>query len=308
MTASVTQSCDCAVIGGGPGGLATAMYLARFNRHVLLFDAGKPRACWSPRNRNYPGFPDGISGAELVKRISKQARRFKVPCVPERVTALAKGGAGFCVRTENQAVEARAVVLATGVKDVWPSVPNWEAMAGARIRACPICDAYEGNDKRLGVMGSGEKVAREALYLRTFSCEVTLFTHGLREERPIPPALCKRLAEAEIAVRDSPVARLDPLDGGEGEQGVRVCLEDGAETDVDMLFTALGCCVNAGLATDLGAELDEDGYLRTDRWQQTNVPGLYAVGDVTFEINQIAVAVGQAAIAATAVHNSLLDF
>src|SRR3712207_4288284 len=95
-----TESCDCAVIGGGPGGLTAAIYLARFNRNVLVFDAGKPRACWSPWNRNYPGFPEGISGAELVARFKQQAEEFKVRILPEWVTCLTRPGPNFCLQTD----------------------------------------------------------------------------------------------------------------------------------------------------------------------------------------------------------------
>ena len=299
-----TESCDCAVIGGGPGGLTAAIYLARFNRNVLVFDAGKPRACWSPWNRNYPGFPEGISGAELVARFKQQAEEFRVRILPEWVTCLTHPGPNFCLQTDQRAVEARTVILATGAEDRWPDIPNLESFKGKRIRTCPICDAYEGNGRRVGLMGSGDRIAREALYLRQFTDDLTLFTIGLREEQPIAAPLLVRVEGEGIILREAPLLRLVPYQ----EEGVRVCLADGTEVEVDMLFTGLGCCVKSELALALGAEADEQGYLVTDRWQQTNVPGLYAVGDVTTSINQVTVAVGQAALAATAVHNSLLDF
>jgi thioredoxin reductase (NADPH) len=304
MTSSITESCECAVVGAGPGGLAAAIYLARFHRQVLVFDAGKPRACWSPWNRNYPGFPEGISGAEMVQRFRAQAGGFQVDFIEAPVTQLIRAGAGFCLQAGERAVEARAVILATGVTDVWPDVPNLEALAGRHIRVCPICDAYEASGKRVGLLGSGDKVAREALYLRHFTADVTLFTHGLECERPMAPALQDRLQDDGVAVRAACVRALEPLAGS----GTRVCLEGGARVDVDMLFTALGCRANSRLAVELGAQADELGYLSTDSQQQTTVPGLYAVGDVSSAINQVTVAVGQAAIAATAIHNSLLDF
>jgi thioredoxin reductase (NADPH) len=304
MTPPITQCCDCAVIGGGPGGLAAAIYLARFNRQVIVFDAGQPRARLSPWNRNYPGFPDGISGADLVKRFRAQAEEFKVRCILARVTSLTPTAEGFCIGAGKEAFEARRVILATGVQDRWPEVPNVHELAGKYIRVCPICDAYETNRKRVGLIGSGDKVAREALYLRRFTADVTLFTTGLRQRYPIDPALLGRLPKAAIGLEEAKVERLEPL----RDEGVRVCMEGGGTVEVDRLFAALGCQVHSELATGLGAEADELGYLHVDAWQQTTVPGLYAVGDVTTAINQVTVAVGQAAIAATAVHNSLLDF
>lgn len=304
MMEAVSQCCDCAVIGGGPGGMATALYLARFNRQVLVFSHGKSRAEWSPLNRNYPGFPDGLPGAELVQRFREQAEEFHARVIPRRVERLERTGEFFRLHAGDLIVEARRVVLATGIRDLWPELPGWERLAGSRIRVCPICDAYEGRGKRVGLIGCSDKVAREALYLREFTCEIVLFAHGRQEESPICDALLGRLDEAEISRRWSPIRKLLP----EGENGVRVCLEDGAEESIDLLFSALGVEIHNGLATALGAETDEEGYVLTNRWQETTVPGFYAVGDVASAINQVTVAVGQAAIAATSVHNSLQDF
>jgi len=304
MPEPVTQCCDCAVIGGGPGGLTAALYLARFNRTVLVFDGGPSRAQWSPWNHNYPGFPEGISGGELLERFRTQADAFNVEFVSERVTCLELANAGFCVRTEGRAVEARKVVLATGVKDVWPDVPDSERVEGKHIRVCPICDAHEVTDRRAGLIGCGDKVAREALYLHHFTSNVVLFTNGLDDRSPICDELTDRLCECGVQVVGELIDRILP----EGECGARVCLRDGEERSVDLLFSALGVRVNNELARGLEVKLDPDGYIPTDHWQETSVRGLYAVGDITSAINQVTVAVGQGALAATAIHNSLLDF
>ncbi|HTE20807.1 MAG TPA: NAD(P)/FAD-dependent oxidoreductase [Armatimonadota bacterium] len=304
MNNPLTLSCDCAVIGAGPGGLAAAVYLARSNRHVLVFDGGKPRAAWSPWNRNYPGFPEGVAGVDLVSRFREQAEEFDVQFVPDRVTSVGQADGKFTIDAGELGVEARRLILATGVTDVWPDVPNVDSLKGSRIRVCPICDAYEANGRRVGLIGCGDKAAREALYLRKFTGDMALFTHGLREERPICQELTERHAGEEIATYDARVEKLVPL----GEEGVSVCLADGQEIPIDLLFSGLGAHPNTELAEPLGIALDEDGYIKVDRWQATNVPNLYAVGDVTCAINQVTVAVGQAAVAAVAVHNSLLDF
>ena len=300
----VTECCDCAIIGGGPAGLTAAIYLARSLRQVRLFDTGKPRVRWSPWNRNYPGFPDGISGPGLHDRIQQQADAFQVERIPERVVEIVRAEPGFCVRTAARTVGARRVILATGVMDRWPDVPNWDTLAGKRISVCPICDGYESVQQRAGIMGSGDKVARETLYVHHFTPHVSLFTIGLREKLPIAPELLERLEREGIPIHHAPLDELAPL----GEEGVRVCLKDGTAVDLDILYTALGCHPNNDLAVALGAEVDEVGYVIVDQKQQTCVEGLYAVGDICASVNQVTIAVGQAATAATAVHNSLLDF
>jgi len=304
MSTPITECCDCAVIGGGPGGLTAAIYLARFDRKVVVFDTGQPRARYSPRNRNYPGFPEGLTGPEILERFQQQAERFKVRFIREAATGVGQVEDMFCVQVDGRAVQARRVILATGVTDLWPDMDGAADMRGDRIRVCPICDAYETNDHRVGLMGCGDKVAREALYIRHFTRHLTLFTHGLNEKSPICDELVQRLEQAGIDVREAPVTRLVPV----GEEGVTLCLEDGQEQEVDLLFSALGARPNADLAVELGAQLDEDGYVCINAKQETTVPGLFAVGDVTSAINQVSVAVGQGAVAATSVHNSLLDF
>jgi thioredoxin reductase (NADPH) len=305
MPPTVTACCDCAVIGGGPGGLAAAIYLARFNRQVLVFCDGDPRVSLNPRNYNYPGFPEGLPGDELIHRFVRHAEQFNVDLVLERVESLTRSEEGFCVTSSGIAVQARTVILATGIRDRWPQVEGAREILGDRIRVCPICDAYETNGKRVGLVGLGDRVAKEALYLNDFATEVVVFTNGRERENPICRELAERLEREGIDVRPGCLERLEPID----EEGVLVRAEGDQPRQVDLLFSVLGYDVNNDLARAVGAELDEDGHVRTDFWQQTTVPGLYAVGDLTASpINQVTVAVGQAAIAATAIHNSLLDF
>jgi len=271
---------------------------------VLLFSTGAPRACWSPWNRNYPGFPDGISGAELVQRFQQQAETFNVRTIPERVERITRSGDSFELSTDQQTVQARRVILATGTRDSWPDVPDVERLAGRYIRVCPICDGYEGNGRRVGIIGCGDKPAREALYLRQWSDDVTLFSYG---DRAIDPELLERVRKEGVNIIDAPLSGIEPR-SPDAEHEVSVHLRGGEQREIDLLFSALGCGPRSELVRSLGARLDEDGYIQVDAMQATSVPGLYAVGDVASSINQVTVAVGQAAIAATAVHNGLLDF
>jgi thioredoxin reductase (NADPH) len=190
------------------------------------------------------------------------------------------------------------VVLATGVSDVPPRMPHLaDALRQGALRYCPVCDGYEVIGQAVGVIADDGSDTFEALYLRHFSERVTVF--------PVSDAVRfgagqrEQLQRAGVTLVEQPLASIRLWEG-------RVTVQHGdAQTQVDSLYCALGMRVHSELATALGAEHDEDGYLGVDRHQQTSVPGLYAAGDVVKGLNQIAVAVGGAAIAASAIHLAL---
>ncbi|CAN5331118.1 hypothetical protein BH09PSE4_BH09PSE4_06390 [soil metagenome] len=136
---------DCIIIGGGPAGLTAAIYLARFQLSVRLFDSGDSRAALIPLTRNHAGFPDGIAGNELLDRMISQARKYGVEREPAEVTAIDCDGDDFIVRTASGTYRARSVLLATGVGNNRPEMDealHIEALARGLLRYCPICDGY----------------------------------------------------------------------------------------------------------------------------------------------------------------------
>lgn len=294
---------DCIVIGGGPAGLVAATYLARFRRRVRLLSEGPPRAAWIPRTRNVPAYPDGLVGRDLVGRLRRQAGRYGVALQAARVSALRREGEGFVAALPAGEVAAPYVILATGVQDqLHPALEGqWGAVRAGAVRLCPICDAYELSDTPLLVLGRGVHGGREALFLRGYSARVTLLTDG-RPAEELPAPLRRQLADAGVAVATAPVRHIH----GE-RRGVVVATAGPAELRARALYIALGAQVRSGLAAALGAQRDPDGYLLVDPHQQTSVPGLYAAGDVVQSLSQISVAFGQAAIAASAVHNRLRE-
>ena len=167
------------VIGAGPAGLTAATYLGRFRRRTLVIDAGEPRACWIPLSHNMPGFPSGVSGADILKRMREQAEEFGAVIQAGRVETLTGAGDGFVARIGGRSIPARAVLLATGVVDHHPDLPGVErAVQRSLVRICPICDGYEATDKAVAVIGQDDKGAREAAFLRTYSDRVTLIHIG----------------------------------------------------------------------------------------------------------------------------------
>lgn len=291
---------DCLIIGGGPAGLVAASYLARFRRRVTVVDAGESRAKWIPSTHNCPGFPDGISGSELLSRLRQQAEQYGASLVDGVVKRIRVTGATFTAESPLP-LQARSVIVATGIVD---KLPDWqnieEAVQNGSLRLCPICDGYEVIDRNVAVFGNAQEACKKALFMRTFTPYVTaLIVSGSGQ---LEPAAMEALREAGIAAIFCTSAAIQ-LGGG----GATVRAAGGRNLRFDTLYLAMGFEVRSNIATDLGAASDEMRNLIVDVRQRTTVPGLYAAGDMINEINQLAVAFGHAAIAATDIHNRLAE-
>lgn len=292
---------EVVVVGGGPAGLTAAIYLARFRRTVVLVDANQSRISKIPRSHNYPGFVDGIPGSALLATLQTQLARYPVQRLQAGArTAQRLPGGGFRIECEGDGptVTGRLLLLATGVTDIAPAMPHvLEALREGALRYCPVCDAFEVVDRAVGVYANGPAGVGEALYLRHFTPHLTLFME--EGARALTPRDRQRLAAAGIAWTDAPVRSIRHWNG-------RVTVVHGdAETVCDTLYCALGLRVHSELAAALGAVCDDAGYVRVDAHHASTVDGLYAVGDVAEGLNQIAVAAGGAAIAASAMHRRL---
>ena len=295
---------DCIIIGAGPAGLTAAIYLARFHLRIRLFDCGSSRAALIPRTRNHAGYPDGIAGIELLALMRAQAERYGAVREAAEVTGLhlvdtAPGGPVFSVRVGDEERTARTVLLATGVVNHRPDMPDGlhdAALARGQIRYCPICDGYEVTDRRVGVLGTGEHGAREALFLRSYTRDVTLVAP---DRHALPAPVAARLREAGIDCVDGPPREWE-IDGD------RIALTTArGRTDFDSLYPALGSRIRSGLAVQAGARADAVGCLEVDDHQRTSVPGLFAAGDVARGLDQISHAMGEAGVAATTIRNML---
>jgi thioredoxin reductase (NADPH) len=294
---------DCLVIGGGPAGLAAAIYLARFRRRFLVIDAAASRASWIPVSHNLAGYPEGIAGAELLTRMRAHAERYGSEIIHGDVERLERpaGGGFVAVMADGSRYEARRVLLASGTEDVPPplALPDRaEAVRRGLLRYCPICDAYEVSGRRLALAGSRSCRIQEALLLRGYTADLTLIT--LQDPWELSEDERSTLAEAGIKIIEAPAAKLALQD-----DALAVHTLDGQSHRFDSLYVALGLRARSGLATKLGAAHDAEGALIVDAHQLTTVPGLYAAGDVVQGLAQISVAMGQAAVAATAIHNGL---
>ena len=292
---------DCLVVGGGPAGLTAAIYLSRFHLSLKLVDAGKSRASLIPCTRNHAGYPDGISGEELIELMKAQARKFGTSMESGRVTRIDKVADIFEAEWGGGTIRARTVLLATGVKNRRPQMDedlHDKALAEGLIRYCPICDAYEVTDKRVGVIGSGGHGVAEAVFLRGYTSDVVLIApHNAHEIS----ADDRRLLETHrIRTIDGPCGTIEI-------EGKSICVEtaDGRH-EFDSIYPALGSDTQNDLAEKLGAAISgEPGCIIVDSHQRTSISGLYAAGDVVLGLDQISHAMGEGGVAATTIRNDL---
>jgi thioredoxin reductase (NADPH) len=290
---------DCLIVGGGPAGLTAATYLARFHLKLKLVDGGKSRAAMIPCTRNHAGFPGGISGADLIARMKEQAQLYGAAIEDGFVSRIEYKEGQFEAEWGCGPVAAKTVLIATGVSNRRPSIDEQAhdaALAAGLIRYCPICDGYEVTDKRVAVVGTGEKGVAESLFLRSFTAELVLFApegpHELSDEDRA------ELAKAGVRIVDGPVAIETAKDSIE-------VVVDGKRQAFDSLYPALGSDTHTQLAEMLGARLNEQGCIGVDAHQRTSVPGLYAAGDVVIGLDQISHAMGDGGVAATTIRNDL---
>jgi thioredoxin reductase (NADPH) len=295
---------DCLIIGAGPAGLTAAIYLARYHLSIRLLDSGDSRCGWIPRTHNHAGYPQGVPGPELLRLMREQSERFGAVREAATATAIEREGDGFRVRLEDgRALAARTVLLATGVVNRRPkSMPDDlhdAALAGGQLRYCPVCDGYEVTDKRVGVIGTDAHGMKEALFLRSYTRDVTL----------ISPDESHRLDESCIdALEAAGIARVDgPCGGWAIEDGCFAFDTAGGRLRFDSVYPAMGSDIRSKLAVAAGARASEDGCMEVDDHQRTSVPGLFAAGDVVKGLDQISHAMGEASVAATTIRNLLAE-
>jgi thioredoxin reductase (NADPH) len=293
---------DCLIIGGGPAGLTAAIYLARFHLDILVVDGGKSRAALIPCTHNHAGYPDGIKGTELLQRMRDQACKYGAKIETEFVTKLERDQKGglFTATWGSGEAKAKTVLLATGVTNRRPPMDEElhdDALARGLIRYCPICDGYEVTDKKVGVIGSDSHGVAEALFIRSYTADVTLIAPdkalSLKGEDQ------ERLKAAGIECVDGPTQAV-AIPG----DCIVVDTAEGHYT-FDSIYPALGSDTHTQLADMVGADLSEQSCIKVDSHQRTNVEGLYAAGDVVIGLDQISHAMGEGGVAATTIRNDL---
>jgi thioredoxin reductase (NADPH) len=273
------------IIGGGPAGLTAALYAARANLSPLVVEGMQPggQLTITTEVENFPGFPAGVQGPELIDHMHAQAEKFGAQFLMGTVERVELGARPFTAVIDGEAWSAETLIVATGATARLLGLPGESSLMGYGVSACATCDGFFFKGKEICVIGGGDSAMEEATFLTTFASKVTL-VHRREAFRasPVMVEKARRNAKIEFALNQVPVAFLGNAQQG-GLEGVE--LQDAASGErrvlrVDGAFVAIGHVPNTAIFKGL-LEMDENGYLLCrGRTTATNVPGVFAAGDV----------------------------
>ena len=292
---------DVAIVGGGTAGLSAALWLSRYLHSVVVVDSGDPRN-WETRGINgFLGLP-GIRPAELRGRGRDECRKHGVELIDGVVLCVAKrGDEHFELQLEGGAkVAGRRLLLAIGIKDVWPDVPGLEHIYGDRAHVCPDCDGYEARGKKTVVIGKGRKATGMALNLTTWTRDLTVCTNG--RDPDFTEEYCEKLGALGIPVIEEPITGITFREGE-----LRSLTFDGRDPlGVEEIFFSIGQYPADDLGVQLGCERDEGGHIVIDEHHHTSVYHVFAAGDIVPGPQLAIRAAAGGAVAALSIHKSLV--
>jgi thioredoxin reductase len=311
---------DIGIVGGGPAGLSAAVWSARYGHSVVLVDSGDPRN-WETRGVNgYLGLP-GIRPAELRGRGRDELRKYDVSLVDATVLRVEHddepvNGNGHAIpdgdsddgdtplvfRIEGgDSVRARRVLLAIGMRDVWPDIPGLDRVYGANAHVCPDCDGYDAQDKKTVVIGHGKRAVAMALALTTWTSDITIATNGASPDFD-DEELSEKLDACNVQVVTEPIIRVDC----KGRDISCLALDGGASLPADKVFFTLAQYPADDLGVQLGCERDRGGHIIVSEHYATSVTSVFAAGDITPGPQLAIRAASAGAVAAMAMHRSLV--
>lgn len=303
---------DVVMIGAGPSALCAAVYTTREDIDTVLVEKGVVGglAAITDQIDNYPGFSKGISGMELAGELQAQAERFGADIRYGEVSALHLDGDIKVIETNDGPLKAKAVLIATGSDYKKLGIPGEAEYYGRGVHYCATCDGAFYRDHKIAVVGGGNSAVQEALFLTRFTSHIDLLVRSsLRASDVLQHELEKAVQEGKITVHLETVPQEIVASDGKLVDKVR-CKKGEEEFDlaVDAVFVFIGLLPNTGFLQGSGVELDEIGMVKTTSGMMTNVPGVFASGDVRSGATaQIASAVGEGATAALKIREYLED-
>jgi thioredoxin reductase (NADPH) len=271
------------IIGSGPAGLTAALYAARANLNPLVIEGLEAggQLTLTTLIENFPGFTDGVMGPELMAQMRAQSQRFGAEIITGHVTAVDLGKRPFTVRTDDNEYAARSIIIATGASARWLGLDSEKALVGHGVSSCATCDGFFFKGRPIAVVGGGDTAMEEALFLTKFASHVTII-HRRDSLRASKVMQDKARSNPKISFEwNSGIEEVKEVAKGEVTGVVLRNLKTGErkELAVDGLFVAIGHHPNTQLFAGQ-LEMDETGYIKTHDGTHTNVPGVFACGDV----------------------------
>jgi thioredoxin reductase (NADPH) len=299
----MTTDQDLIIIGAGGAGLSAAQYGARGNLRTLVLEelSSGGQALLIDELENYPGFPDAVSGFDFTQKMEEQARKFGATFQNSTVSSIRKDDGHFVVETDKGPLTSYAVILATGAAHKTLGVPGEAELSGHGVSYCATCDGPFFKNKRMLVVGGGDAACDEAMYLSHLASGI-LMIHRKDKFRAQKSLAARVFANPKIEVRFN--TELKRIEGSPAVS--KVTLRDNAKNceydeSVNAVFVFIGSDPKNGLVKNMGLKLDDVGYVVTNQRMETEIPGLYAVGDVRDSpFRQLVVAAGEGAVAAHA--------
>lgn len=300
---------DVVMIGAGPSALAAAVYTTREDIDTVLYEKSiiGGLAAITDKVDNYPGFPEGIEGLKLAEQLQQQAERFGAQIDLGDVSAIRDDGEFKTVIVDDEEVKAKTVLIATGSDYKKINVPGEQEYYGRGVHYCATCDGAFYRDKKIVVVGGGNSAVQEAIFLTRFTSHIDMVVRSeIRASEVLQHDLEKYTESGQITVHlNTSTKEITAIDGK--VNAVKV-VKDGEELTIDTngVFIFVGLKPNTGFLQGGGIELDEQGLIKTDEHLATNIPGVYASGDVRSGATmQIASAVGEGATAALSIREYL---
>jgi len=293
---------DLLILGTGPAGLTAAIYAARANLDPLVLHGQQPGGQLTTTTlvENYPGFPDGIDGPELMQRLEQQARRFGTRLVQQTVQRVDLTPPILRVFTEEGCYQGRTLIITTGASAKMLGLPGEKEMYGRGVSVCATCDGFFYRDKEVVVVGGGDTAMEDATFLARFARHVTV-VHRRDQLRATPPLQQRARNHPRISFRWDTVVSALHGDRDSGLTGLTLRHVRTGEEELfscDGVFIAVGHQPNTELFRNQ-LRLDQGGYIVTRNGAETNIPGVFAAGDVQDDrFRQAITAAGTGAMAA----------
>lgn len=291
---------DVIIIGGGPAGLNAALILGRSRRNILLCDNGQPR---NKSAKKMHGFlsRDGINPNKLLEKGREELKKYGVKFCSIKIETVKKIKDHFeAVATGGEKFQSKKILIATGIKDRLPPIPGIEKCYGISVHHCPYCDGWEVRDKKIAVYAKGKAAYAAAQSLKSWSDDVFILTDG---EIKMPEKNKVVLEKSGIKIISHPIERLEEEDG----YIKKIIFKNKDAAEADALFFKTDECQMSSIAKQLECSFTKDGYIKTNRKQQTAVKGVFVAGDAAKDMQFVIVAAAEGAKAAITINTELQE-